>query len=385
MKKLFIVCLLVSSLFFVLKPIKGVNAEIDLDLNTETYVLIEPNSKKVILEKNAHEKMYPASMTKMMGLYLILEAIESNKISLDDEVLVSSYAASMGGTQIYLEENEKMPLEDLLKAVAINSANDAIVALGEHLAHSNANFIKMMNDKAKEFKMNDTHFVNATGFDDENHYTSCYDMAILGSNLLSFGNKLLKYTSLSEAYIRENSDNPFWLVNTNKLLKYYEGMDGLKTGYTKDAGYNLTATALRNGVRFVSVVMHEETIENRSQDTIRLLDYGFSKYRCMRLFEKNTIIKDYKLKSYDEKVINLIVKDDVDIVMLKEEKKEDLKIEIEVLKQEPPLSKDEIIGKLIVTTSEGMEYFYNLYTDKEVKNESFFKAVLNNIFSFFFA
>lgn len=385
MKKLFIVCLLVSSLFFVLKPIKGVNAEIDLDLNTETYVLIEPNSKKVILEKNAHEKMYPASMTKMMGLYLILEAIESNKISLDDEVLVSSYAASMGGTQIYLEENEKMPLEDLLKAVAINSANDAIVALGEHLAHSNANFIKMMNDKAKEFKMNDTHFVNATGFDDENHYTSCYDMAILGSNLLSFGNKILKYTSLSEAYIRENSDNPFWLVNTNKLLKYYEGMDGLKTGYTKDAGYNLTATALRNGVRFVSVVMHEETIENRSQDTIRLLDYGFSKYRCMRLFEKNTIIKDYKLKSYDEKVINLIVKDDVDIVMLKEEKKEDLKIEIEVLKQEPPLSKDEIIGKLIVTTSEGMEYFYNLYTDKEVKNESFFKAVLNNIFSFFFA
>lgn len=385
MKKLFIVCLLISSLFFVLKPIKGVNAEIDLDLNTETYVLIEPNSKKVILEKNAHEKMYPASMTKMMGLYLILEAIESNKISLDDEVLVSSYAASMGGTQIYLEENEKMPLEDLLKAVAINSANDAIVALGEHLAHSNANFIKMMNDKAKEFKMNDTHFVNATGFDDENHYTSCYDMAVLGSNLLSFGNKILKYTSLSEAYIRENSDNPFWLVNTNKLLKYYEGMDGLKTGYTKEAGYNLTATALRNGVRFVSVVMHEETIENRSQDTIRLLDYGFSKYRCMRLFEKNTIIKDYKLKSYDEKVINLIVKDDVDIVMLKEEKKEDLKIEIEVLKQEPPLSKDEIIGKLIVTTSEGMEYFYNLYTDKEVKNESFFKAVLNNIFSFFFA
>ena len=153
----------------------------ELDLFSISVCLMEPISKRVIYSKNPHQKLYPASMTKMMGLYLILEAVENKKISFDDEVIVSSYASSMGGTQIFLEENEKMKVQDLFKAVAINSSNDAIVALGEYLASSNDNFVKMMNDKAKQFNMNDTHFNNATGFDDPEHYTSSYDMALLVS------------------------------------------------------------------------------------------------------------------------------------------------------------------------------------------------------------
>ena len=219
-----LICLSLISSFFIKENV--VKAD-EIDLNATSAVLMEPISKEVIYSKNPHEKLYPASMTKMMGLYLILEAVDNNKISFDDEVIVSSYASSMGGTQIFLEENERMSLNDLFKSVAINSANDAIVAMGEYLASSNEKFVEMMNQKAQEFNMKDTHFVNATGFDDPNHYTSAYDMALLGSHLVEFNEKILKYTSMQEGYVRENTQEPFWLVNTNKLLKYYEGLDGL--------------------------------------------------------------------------------------------------------------------------------------------------------------
>jgi len=345
---------------------------------------MEPNSKTIIYEKNSHEKMYPASMTKMMGLYLLLEHIENQLCSLEDEVIVSSYAASMGGTQIFLEENEKMPMEDLLKSVAINSANDSIVAIGEHLYGSNSEFVNAMNKKAKDFGMNDTNFVNATGFDDPNHYTSAYDMALLGSNLVSFGNKILKYTSMPEGYVRENSDKPFWLVNTNKLLKYYDGLDGLKTGFTQKAGYNLTATAKRNGVRLISVVMHEETIAKRSQDTIRLLDYGFSKLKCEKIFSSGDIITQVNINSSKNCVINAIVKEDILIILNKDESKEDLLIETIISKNNPPINLDEVIGTLKITTKNNMVYEFSLYSDQNVKKLNFFEILLDYLFILFF-
>ncbi len=385
MKKILIFCLLIVSFVLTNSPLQKVNAEEELDLNATSAVLMEPKSKKIIYEKNKDQKLYPASMTKMMGLSLTLEAINNNKITWDELVTVSEYASSMGGTQIYLEVGEKMAVKDLVKAVAINSANDAICALLEHIYHSPSAFVKAMNDKAKELKMVNTNFKNATGFDDKEHYTTAYDMALLASYLVSFGNEILQFTSLKEAYIRENSDNPFWLVNTNKLLSYYDGMDGLKTGYTKEAMYNLTATASRKGVRLISVVMHEETIEKRSQDTIRLLDYGFSKYQCVRIFEKDAVIKELDIKTYNDIKINLIVKDNVDIILLKEEDKNDLKYEIELYEVEPPISKDEIIGKLRITTPSNMIYEYNLYSSSEVKKPDFLSLLIENMLSFFFA
>ena len=384
MNKIFITFVTLCTVFMTLIKPNLVKAETELDLCATSAVLIEPISKKIIYAKNCDEKLYPASMTKMMGLYLILEAIDNQIISCNDEVLISSYASSMGGTQIFLEENEKMPLEDLLKAVAINSANDAIVALGEHLASSNDNFVKMMNDKAKEFGMNNTHFVNATGFDDPDHYTTAYDMAILGCNLVGFGDKILKYTSMQEGYVRENTDKPFWLVNTNKLLKYYEGLDGLKTGYTKLAGYNLTATAKRNGVRLVSTVMHLDSIAHRSQDTIRLLDYGFSKLKAVSLYNKDEVVSTFVIDEILKKYLQVYVKEEIKIILEKSEKEEDLQINAVLEKVDGFYKKDDIVGYLEVKTPSGVVFKYNLLALNEVEKPNFFSYLLN-IFKRLFA
>ena len=226
-----------------------VNASIEV--TSDAAYLIEYQTGTVLYSKNEDKKLYPASMTKMMGLYLVLDAIENNKLSLNDDVVVSLRAASMGGTQIFLQPNEVMKVEDLLKSVAINSANDAICALAETVSGSIESFVELMNKTAKEFGCINTNFVNPTGFDDPNHYSCAKDMSIIARNLLLFEEKILCYTSKYEDYIRQDSENPFWLVNTNKLVKFYDGCDGLKTGFTQKAGFCLTATAKRNNVRLI--------------------------------------------------------------------------------------------------------------------------------------
>ncbi len=376
-----LICLSLISSFFIKENV--VKAD-EIDLNATSAVLMEPISKEVIYSKNPHEKLYPASMTKMMGLYLILEAVDNNKISFDDEVIVSSYASSMGGTQIFLEENEKMSLNDLFKSVAINSANDAIVAMGEYLASSNEKFVEMMNQKAQEFNMKDTHFVNATGFDDPNHYTSAYDMALLGSHLVEFDEKILKYTSMQEGYVRENTKEPFWLVNTNKLLKYYEGLDGLKTGYTKNAGYNLTATAKRNGVRLVSTVMHLDTIAHRSQDTIRLLDYGFSKLKAVSLFNKDDVVSSFVIDETLKKYLNVCVKQEVKLIIEKNENIDDIKIKAVLEKNLDKYDFGEEVGYLEIITPSNKIFKYKIYASNEVKGINFFMYLIN-IFKRLFA
>lgn len=376
-----LICLSLISSFFIKENV--VKAD-EIDLNATSAVLMEPISKEVIYSKNPHEKLYPASMTKMMGLYLILEAVDNNKISFDDEVIVSSYASSMGGTQIFLEENEKMSLNDLFKSVAINSANDAIVAMGEYLASSNEKFVEMMNQKAQEFNMKDTHFVNATGFDDPNHYTSAYDMALLGSHLVEFDEKILKYTSMQEGYVRENTKEPFWLVNTNKLLKYYEGLDGLKTGYTKNAGYNLTATAKRNGVRLVSTVMHLDTIAHRSQDTIRLLDYGFSKLKAVSLFNKDDVVSSFVIDETLKKYLNVCVKQEVKLIIEKNENIDDIKIKAVLEKNLDKYDLGKEVGYLEIITPSNKIFKYKIYASNEVKGINFFMYLIN-IFKRLFA
>ena len=376
-----LICLSLISSFFIKENV--VKAD-EIDLNATSAVLMEPISKEVIYSKNPHEKLYPASMTKMMGLYLILEAVDNNKISFDDEVIVSSYASSMGGTQIFLEENEKMSLNDLFKSVAINSANDAIVAMGEYLASSNEKFVEMMNQKAQEFNMKDTHFVNATGFDDPNHYTSAYDMALLGSHLVEFDEKILKYTSMQEGYVRENTKEPFWLVNTNKLLKYYEGFDGLKTGYTKNAGYNLTATAKRNGVRLISTVMNLDTIAHRSQDTIRLLDYGFSKLKAVSLFNKDDVVSSFVIDETLKKYLNVCVKQEIKLIIEKNENIDDIKIKAVLEKNLDKYDLGEEVGYLEIITPSNKIFKYKIYASNEVKGINFFMYLIN-IFKRLFA
>ena len=252
-----------------------VNAQVDLNLNCGSAYLIEESTGKVLYAQNETKKLYPASMTKMMGLLLVCEALENDEISLNDMVCVSQEAASMGGSQVFLQPLEQISVDELIKCVCIASANDAMYALSEYVSHTNQNFIDKMNEKSKMLRLENTNFVNVTGFDDENHYTCAKDMASIALELLKHKDLILPYTSMYDSHIRENTENPFWLVNTNKMVKYYEGLDGLKTGYTSKAGFCLTSTAKRNDVRLISVIMKADSSTNRNAMTKTLLDYGF--------------------------------------------------------------------------------------------------------------
>lgn len=356
----------------------------DLALNSSSVVLIEPNSKRVIYEENKDEKHYPASMTKMMGMYIVLDNIQKGNLKWNDMVTASEYASSMGGTQIFLEPNEKMSVEDLFKSVCINSANDAITALGEHIAGSTPAFVSLMNKTAKRLGMNNTNFVNPTGFDDENHYTTPYDMALVASELVKFNEDLFRFTRLKEDYVRKDSSNPFWLVNTNKMLGHFDGLDGLKTGFTSKANYNLTATAKRNGVRLISVVMNVDTIAHRSQDTATLLNYGFNKMTAIKVFEKNDIITYINFNNSLNTKTPVIVKEDVVVVTNKEVTKEDLKAEIEITILEAPLKKGDCVGYLTIIDKDNIKHTYRIYVDEEVSKANFFDYLFKNFLEFLF-
>ncbi len=382
------------TILFSLLALLGVNKNVtpqtineekpDLALNSSSVVLIEPNSKRVIYEENKDEKHYPASMTKMMGMYIVLDNIQKGNLKWNDMVTASEYASSMGGTQIFLEPNEKMSVEDLFKSVCINSANDAITALGEHIAGSTPAFVSLMNKTAKELGMNNTNFVNPTGFDDENHYTTPYDMALVASELVKFNEDLFRFTRLKEDYVRKDSSNPFWLVNTNKMLGHFDGLDGLKTGFTSKANYNLTATAKRNGVRLISVVMNVDTIAHRSQDTATLLNYGFNKMTAIKVFEKNDIITYVNFNNSLNTKTPVIVKEDVVVVTNKEVTKEDLKAEIEITILEAPLKKGDCVGYLTIIDKDDIKHTYRIYVDEEVSKANFFDYLFKNFLEFLF-
>lgn len=382
------------TILFSLLALLGVNKNVtpqtineekpDLALNSSSVVLIEPNSKRVIYEENKDEKHYPASMTKMMGMYIVLDNIQKGNLKWNDMVTASEYASSMGGTQIFLEQNEKMSVEDLFKSVCINSANDAITALGEHIAGSTPAFVSLMNKTAKQLGMNNTNFVNPTGFDDENHYTTPYDMALVASELVKFNEDLFRFTRLKEDYVRKDSSNPFWLVNTNKMLGHFDGLDGLKTGFTSKANYNLTATAKRNGVRLISVVMNVDTIAHRSQDTATLLNYGFNKMTAIKVFEKNDIITYINFNNSLNTKTPVIVKEDVVVVTNKEVTKEDLKAEIEITILEAPLKKGDCVGYLTIIDKDNIKHTYRIYVDEEVSKANFFDYLFKNFLEFLF-
>ena len=215
-----------------------VYAEEDLAPNAKSAIMIEASTGEILFQKNKDEKLPPASMTKMMSMLLIMEEIEKGSLKWDEVITASSNAASMGGSQIFLEAGEKMTVEELLKGISIASGNDATVAMAERISGSEESFVKKMNDKVKELGLKNTHFSNATGLTIDNHYSSSYDMAMIAKELIKH-EKILEFTGTYEEYLRKNTESPFWLVNTNRLVRFYDGVDGLKTGFTKEAGYCL--------------------------------------------------------------------------------------------------------------------------------------------------
>ena len=250
----------------------------ELDLPAPSYVLMERSTGEVLLEHNAHERLRPASVTKVMTLLLIMEALDDGRIGWDDMVQTSAAAAAKGGSQIYLEENEQLPLEEMLKSIVVSSANDCACAMAEHIAGSEAAFIEMMNARAEQLGMTDTHFVNCTGLDDEpeaaEHLTTAYDIALMSRELLGH-EAIKKYTTIWMDTVR---DGQFGLSNTNKLVRFYDGTTGLKTGYTSAAGHCLSASAERNGMELIAVVLHCASSTDRFESAKALLNYGFSNY-----------------------------------------------------------------------------------------------------------
>lgn len=354
---------------------------IDLPINSPSVLLMEFSTGEIIYQKNAHEKMYPASMTKMMAIYLFLESINTKAHSFEDIVTVSTLASTMGGSQIFLKENEKMSFEDLFKAVTIASANDAVVALAEYTYGSLDTFIIEMNSRAKGFGMENTNFVNVTGFHDPNHYTTSYDMAILARKLLKdYKDTLLQYTSIYDTYLRQDTSSPFWLVNTNRMLKFYQGMDGLKTGYTSDSGFNLTATAQRNNLRLISVVMGGETSKLRNQDTSTLLDYGFNNYKAITLYKSGEELAKVDFNNAKTIQDSVIVKEDINIIVKKNINIEDLKIVIDITNIDSPKSNNDVVGTIsIKDINDNILATYNLYPKTQIEKLSFWDLLLKYI------
>ena len=289
MKKILILLLLLISI-----PLVKAEETEDLAPNAKSAIMIEASTGEILFQKNKDEKLAPASMTKMMSMLLIMEEIENGNLKWNEMITTSEKASSMGGSQIFLKVGEKMTVEDLLKGVAIASGNDAVVALAERVSGSEEQFVKRMNIRAKDLGLKNTNFINATGLTADNHYSSAYDMSLIAKELVKH-EKILEFTSTYEDYLRKDTKSPFWLVNTNRLVRFKEGVDGLKTGFTDEAGYCLTATMKKDNMRLITVVMKEENTSKRSADTTKMLDYGFNIYMVQTILDEKTTIEKKKV------------------------------------------------------------------------------------------
>lgn len=381
-KKIYLLILTFLIIFLINLKYYKVNASKNEEviINSKAVVLLEPYNKQILYAKNENQKLFPASMTKIVTLKLVLDAIENKQINWNQIVKVSKYASKMGGSQIYLAEGEEMSVEDLFKSVAIVSANDAAVTLAELVAGSEAQFVKKMNQEVKRLNLKNTNFENCTGLPVENHYTTPYDIGILGINLINqYEEIILKYTSCYEDYIRVNTSKKFWLVNTNKLIKSNPEIDGLKTGWTKEAGYCLTCTMKRNDMRLVSVVMGAESVEKRSNDTLNLLSYGFNNYKKRNLFTKNQVVKKLNNIKLNPSNQEIIIPNEINIL---EKINENNNYKYEIILDERRINsyQSKEIGKLIIYDDNGNIIVETLLDLKDENHKaSFFNILLEII------
>ncbi|MTI68303.1 MAG: D-alanyl-D-alanine carboxypeptidase [Firmicutes bacterium] len=366
-----IVCILATII-----PYNFVNADNLFDLKSESAILVDAGSGKIIYEKAPHKKLEPASITKIMVLLLAMESLESNRINLNDKVVISENASSMGGSQVYLETGEVKTVENLLKAISVRSANDAAVALSEHIAGSEELFIKMMNEKAKSLGMENTNFVNPTGLTDENHYTTAYDISIMSRELLKYP-KVHQWLTIwmTTMMVGKENDVEQTLVNTNKLVRFYKGANGIKTGYTSTAGFCLSASATRNRLTLISVVLGCKTSNNRFSESRKLLDYGFATYDSLPICKKGDIIKNLPISKGKIENIDVVAENDLNLLIKKGQPKKIEKNYILPKYLMPPLNKNDKIGELVIKL-EGKEVGrVDLIVTKDIEKASFFTMI----------
>lgn len=320
---------------------------LNLAPNAKSAIMLEASTGKVIYEKEADLQLPMASMTKMMTLLLIMENIENGNLKWDEMITASEYASSMGGSQIFLETGEQMTVEDLVKGICIASGNDAAVAMAERIGGTEENFVKMMNDKAKALKLKNTNFINACGLDADGHYSSARDMAIIAKELVKH-DKILEFSGTYEDYLRKNTDKSFWLVNTNKLVRYYQGVDGLKTGFTSTAGYCITTTAKRSDLRLITVVMGEPTSPIRNSETTTMLDYGFNTYQIDKVLSSNDVVSKQKVSLSKENTVEITPIKDINILNTKSGTKRNVTYKVELDNLKAPIKKGTKVGKINV-------------------------------------
>lgn len=373
MKKILILLLL---LIFI--PLVKAEETEDLAPNAKSAIMIEASTGEILFQKNKDEKLAPASMTKMMSMLLIMEEIENGNLKWNEMITTSEKASSMGGSQIFLKVGEKMTVEDLLKGVAIASGNDAVVALAERVSGSEEQFVKRMNIRAKDLGLKNTNFINATGLTADNHYSSAYDMSLIAKELVKH-EKILEFTSTYEDYLRKDTKSPFWLVNTNRLVRFKEGVDGLKTGFTDEAGYCLTATMKKDNMRLITVVMKEENTSKRSADTTKMLDYGFNIYMVQTILDEKTTIEKKKVELGKTLTTEIVPKENITILNKKSDDQKNITYKTNINKIIAPVKKGDKVGTIDIIEDNNIISTIDATVKEDISKANILTIYLRNL------
>ena len=373
MKKILILLLLLISI-----PLVKAEETEDLAPNAKSAIMIEASTGEILFQKNKDEKLAPASMTKMMSMLLIMEEIENGNLKWNEMITTSEKASSMGGSQIFLKVGEKMTVEDLLKGVAIASGNDAVVALAERVSGSEEQFVKRMNIRAKDLGLKNTNFINATGLTADNHYSSAYDMSLIAKELIKH-EKILEFTSTYEDYLRKDIKSPFWLVNTNRLVRFKEGVDGLKTGFTDEAGYCLTATMKKDNMRLITVVMKEENTSKRSADTTKMLDYGFNIYMVQTILDEKTTIEKKKVELGKTLTTEIVPKENITILNKKSDDQKNITYKTNINKIIAPVKKGDKVGTIDIIEDNNIISTIDATVKEDISKANILTIYLRNI------
>ena len=371
-----ILILLITGLCVSWIPVKAEDST--LIPNAKSGILIDAATGTILFEKNKEEKLPMASLTKMVAQTIILEQIEQGKLKWDDKVTASQNASDMGGSQIYLATGEVMTVKDMMKGISIASANDATVAMAEHIAGSEADFVKMMNDKVKEWGLKNTVFKNCTGLDEEGHYSTAYDLAMIAKELLKH-EEILDFSSIYEDYLRTDTPNKFWLVNTNRLIRFYEGADGLKTGHTDNALYCLAATAKKDGMRLIAIVLGEQDSKVRNSETMDLLDYGYTTYKVTNLKKQNEVVGEIKLEKATKEKVNVVPVQDISILNKKTDDDKNYELKLNLNEVKLPIKVGDVVGKAQVVDGDKVIQEVDLTVQENVEKSGFLRLLLKNL------
>lgn len=375
------ICFVLSLIFLLGMFSFPVLADEQIKVEAKSAILMEAVSGKILFEQNSHEKFAPASVTKIMTMLLAMEAVDSGKIKLSDKITASENAKKMGGSTMLLDTGEIRTVEEILKGIAIASGNDAAVAMAEYLAGTEDSFVGLMNEKAQALGMKDTTFKNCTGLPADGHLSTAYDISLMSRELLKHP-QILKYTGTYMDNISEGRKSPIELVNHNKLVRFFKGCDGLKTGFTNDAKYCISATATRDGVRMLSVIMGAPTFKIRNRDASMLLNFGFSKFESKKLFVKDQDVEKISMSKDGEKFFMAKAKTDA-VITIEKGSADKITKKLSLKTDQVKFKKGETVGKCDFFLGEELIGSVELYSDRDIKKANFLENIKYNFQNLF--